>query len=448
MKTVNLSDQVIRKLQPLLKDSTHRHKIISSGRAGTKSSALAILAVLKILRKVPGSVVMIRKRHNKLRKTVFREVKRAISRLKLSGKKFKITVNPMQITYLPTGNTIYFVGSDNSDDTKGIIDDAGRPICTVIIDEVSDFFLSGNGGADEIQNIEATFIRGNDNDFQMIYAYNPPKNPNAGVNTWVAEMEKRQDVKHVHVTYLDVPAEWLGRGLIESAEILLATDERQYRWLWLGEVVGIDDLIYHMFDKLRHIRDPILKAYRHIYIGVDYGQMNATTFQAFGLNHVVHTLDGLDEYYHRGRDGRQKSPSDYGSDLAEMIKALSDKYCCREFFVYIDPSAKGLAEEAKRATIGLGINVRIRNAKNDVKLGISRVQKLFTFSRLCLSPNQKNAIDEIGKYEYDIKSIERGDEKPLKINDHAMDAIRYMVMGAWQQLKPYLPETEKEKEAA
>ena len=70
------------------------------------------------------SEVVIRKRHNKLRKTIYKEIKRAIKRLGIPESKFKITVSPMEVTYKPNGNTIYFTGSDSIDDTKGIIDES------------------------------------------------------------------------------------------------------------------------------------------------------------------------------------------------------------------------------------------------------------------------------------------------------------------------------------
>lgn len=448
-ETIRISDLIIPKFWPVFNDREHVHKVLSSGRAGTKSSASAIEVAYKILDSTPGSAVVIRKRHNKLRKTVYKEIKRAIKRLGLSESDFKVTVSPMEITYKPNGNTIYFAGSDSIDDTKGIIDES-RPIHTVLIDEVSDFFESGGQGEDELQNIEATFIRGNPKGFQMIYLFNPPKNPNAPVNQWARKMEARPDCLRVHVDYRDVPPEWLGSGLLSSAELLRKLDERQWRWLWLGQPIGVDELIYYMFDPVRHVQLPALAAYGRIVVGVDYGQMNATTFQAFGLNTETHSLDGLAEYYHSGRDAAQKSPSEYGKDFAAFVFGLATRTGCRQFVTFIDPSAKGLAEEIKRATRGLGVTVLIRNAENDMALGISRVQKLLTFGRLTLAPGQTNARREFGLYEYDKKSIEHGQEKPIKTNDHAMDAIRYAVMGAWSKLKPYLPATgddKKEKEA-
>ena len=113
--------------------------------------------------------------------------------------------------------------------------------------------------------------------------YNPPKNPNAPVNVWCKKMELRPDAIHKHVDYRDVPVNWIGKKLIESAELLKETDFKLYRWVWLGECIGVDDLIYYMFNK-NHRREPEAMYYKLIGIGVDYGQQNATTFQAGGLN--------------------------------------------------------------------------------------------------------------------------------------------------------------------
>lgn len=443
-KQIRLSQLIIPKFWPAFNDQTHGHIILDSGRAGTKSSMTAIRAIYDILDPaVQASTVIVRKRHNKLRSTVFAEARRAIGRLYLSERDFRITVSPMRITYKPTGNSIFFAGSDSPEDTKGIIDES-RPIRRCFIDEVSDFFIHGGLGRDELQNIEATFVRGNPEGFQTVYAFNPPKNPSAGVNVWAAEEAKSPDTLRVHVDYRDVPPEWLGPALLRSAELLRQTDEKQWRWLWLGEPVGLDDAIYYMFSEARHVKKPEGRI-SMIFIGADYGQMNATTFQAFGLDEQAHSLMGLAEYYHSGRDEAQKSPGEYAGDFAAFAAGLAKRYGCSRITVFIDPSAKGLSEEIKRAARGAG--VLVKPARNDVRLGISRVQKLLTFGRMSFSPAQVNAIREIRTYEYDPKSIERGEEKPMKQDDHAMDAMRYAIMGAWKYLRPYLPQTgEKEEE--
>ena len=77
-QTTRISDLIIRKFWPVFNDREHTHKILTSGRAGTKSSEAAIEVVYKIVSEEDCSAVVIRKRHNKLRKTVYKEIKRAI----------------------------------------------------------------------------------------------------------------------------------------------------------------------------------------------------------------------------------------------------------------------------------------------------------------------------------------------------------------------------------
>ena len=430
---------MIPKYLPIFNNKKIKHIILTSGRAGTKSSYAAIRTDYQIVSEPHGSAVVLRKHHNKLRKTVYKEMLRGINRLGISKKKFTITKSPMEITYKKYGTTIYFSGSDGIDDTKGIIDE-DKPIKLVVIDEATEFFDDGEG-EDELSNIEATFVRGNSSGFQMIYLYNPPKNPNAPINQWCKKMEKRDDCIHIHTDYRDVPVKWLGQDLIASAEAMKQADEKMYRWVWLGEAVGVDELIYYMFGDRHRQKPDSDRKYDRIYIGGDYGQQNATTFQAFGLDSYRKKFPGLGEYYHSGREtGKQKSPSEYAKDLVEFMDDLHEWYENRVFYIFLDPSAKGLAEEVRRATrTGLDYQVILRNAENDVGLGISRVQKALCFDIMSVSPKQENAVREFGTYEYDKKSIEKGKEVPVKESDHCMDAIRYVVMGVWKRLKHWLP---------
>ena len=436
-KQVKISDIVILKYLPLFNDKKHKHIILTSGRSGTKSSYAGIRTVYQITADARGSVVVLRKHHNKLRKTVYKEMLRGINRLQIPKNRFYITKSPMEITYKKYNTTIYFSGSDGIDDTKGIIDE-DKPIKLVIIDEATEFFDDGEGEA-ELANIEATFVRGNvDNDFQMIYLFNPPKNPNAPIMAWLQKMERRPDTIHIHTTYQDVPEAWLGKALIDSAEAMRLVDQKMYNWVWGGECVGVDELIYYMFSQ-SHIEDELPEAEKktigEIGIGIDYGQKNPTVFEAFGIDYNHRCLRGLDEYYHSGRESGQKSPSEYAADFKSFCENLEREYNRKISWVFIDPSAKGLAEEIKR----LVPDISIKDADNTVKLGISRVQKLLSFGCLKLSRKQPWLIKEMGLYQYDEKSIEKGKEEVLKINDHCQDGTRYAVMGMWKKIKYFLP---------
>lgn len=448
-KQVRISEIIIPKYQKIFNNRSVKHIVLTSGRAGTKSSFAGVRGIYQIVSDSSGSVVVLRKRHNKLRKTVYKEMLRGINRLGISKKKFAITKSPMEITYTKHGTTMYFAGSDGIDDTKGIIDE-DKPIKLVILDELTEFFDDGEG-EDELLNITATFARGNKGDFQMIYLFNPPKNPNSDIMKWLAKMKQRPDCIHIHTDYRDVPSDWLGPDLIQEAETLRDVDERQYNWVWLGKSIGIDEVIYYMFNA-RHMEEPPVPGvdrFPVIGIGGDYGQQNATTFQAAGLDMVHRKLRGLDEYYHSGREsGKQKAPSVYAKDFVRFVQMLGEQYGTQRvrFYLFLDPSAQGLQEEIKRASRFAGLPIVIRDAENDVKLGISRTQKALTFNILSISPKQENLINEIGVYAYDPKSIEKGKEEPVKIDDHCMDAIRYLVMGMWMKIKYWLPISEQEDE--
>lgn len=440
---MKISEIVIPKYQQIFNDTRHKHIILTSGRAGTKSSYAAIRADYQIVADPQGSVVVLRKHHNKLRKTVYKEMLRGINRLQIPKNRFYITKSPMEITYKKYGTTIYFSGSDGIDDTKGIIDE-DKPIKLVVLDELTEFFDNGEG-EDELANIEATFVRGNSAGFQMIYLYNPPKNPNAPVNQWCKKMEQRTDCIHIHTDYRDVPVEWLGQDLIKTAEAMKAVDPKMYRWTWLGKPVGVDDLVYYMFRPEYHIdkREQTADqkaAMGEIGIGVDYGQQNATVFEAFGIDYEKQVLRGLDEYYYSGRKtGKQKSPSEYAKDMKGFCEQLEQEYNRVVSYLFIDPSASGLIEEIKR----IMPHVAIYKAKNDVKLGIGRVQKLLGFKRMLLSKRQPYLAKEMGLYQYDPKSIERGKEEVIKTNDHCQDATRYAVMGMWKRIAFLLPVSER-----
>jgi PBSX family phage terminase large subunit len=440
-KQIKISDIIIPKYMPLFNDTKHKHIILTSGRAGTKSSYAGVKSIYQTVSDPAGSVVVLRKRHNKLRKTVYKEMIRGINRLQIDKNCFDIGKSPMEIRYKKHGTVLYFSGSDGIDDTKGIIDE-DKPIKLVVLDELTEFFDDGEG-EEELANIEATFVRGNKAGFQMIYLYNPPKNPNAPINLWCKKMEQRPDCIHIHTDYRDVPVDWLGEDLIASAKMMEQSDPKMYRWTWLGEPIGVDELIYYMYSEKNRYK-PENERYRIIGVGVDYGQQNATTYQPFGLNLEKRKLEGLIEYYHSGREtGKQKSPSIYAKDFISLTDELHEKYKCSIFYAYIDPSAGGLAEEIRRQAMNCDYQITIKKAENDVKVGIQRVQKCMSYGILTVSPMQPKLDWELGLYEYEKKSIQKGKEEPVKENDHGCDAMRYCIMGLWTKIKYFMPRAEQ-----
>ena len=167
------------------------HQIEMGGRSSTKTSYASIVVGSSVAEETPCGAVVVRKHHNKLYKTVYKEALRGLDRIGLQKKvHFKETKSPMEITMKHprdkkkhefSGNPIYFTGADNIDDTKGIID-VNVPIKVLFIDEITEFFKkSYEDGAEQLRNIVATFARGNNDWFRVIYAFNPPRNPKHAV---------------------------------------------------------------------------------------------------------------------------------------------------------------------------------------------------------------------------------------------------------------------------
>ena len=207
----------------------------------------------------------------------------------------------------------------------------------------------------------------------------------------------------------------------------------------------IDDLVYYMVNTELHYYDGLpeneKKTIGEIGVGVDYGQKNPTVFEAFGISYSRQTLCGLDEWYHCGRDEGQKSPSEYAKELKDFCDRLEKEYDRVVSWVFIDPSAAGLIEEVRR----IMPHIDVIPAFNDVKLGISRVQKFFSFRRILINQQKQTLlIKELGLYQYDPKSVEKGKEEVVKLNDHAADATRYLVCGMWGLISMFLPFTERE----
>lgn len=459
---VDLSKQIIPKHQALFVDSKSNREIedwfLTSGRSGSKSSAVSIYGSTEASEKLTA-VVYMRKNHNKLKQTVFAESKRSIHRIGLSiGKHTKTTQTPMKITFKHNGSSIYFTGSDNPDDTKGMIDE-NASISLVVIDELTEFFKMGyERGKEEIENIKATFLRGNNGQFRFIYLFNPPQNPNDPVMKFMEEklyyhdkkgkrIEKNHKARRIHTTYLDVPVEWQGQRLLDSAEDMKKRDEEYYRWLWLGESVGVKGLIYYMFDKDRHVVDYEGQHLTQVGIGVDYGHLNATTFNAYGIDRTKKRVQGILGYRHSGRETRQpKTVREYAEDFKAFVQEVEKKIDRKVEFYTIDPSATAFKIELRK----LLPNLRAVDAQNTVATGISRVQTLKRYDALVYDSQQKGAIEENGLYSWDEKKLDRGIEEPIKDHDHDMDGERYYIMAIYTKyllnLLPELKEVEKESE--
>jgi PBSX family phage terminase large subunit len=194
-----------------------------------------------------------------------------------------------------------------------------------------------------------------------------------------------------------------------------------YQRFILGLWVAAQGAIYDMWDERENTFDdasmpPGLKNSSARYVGIDYGTQNATVF--LDVYDDGSTLWVVDEYYYSGRaKGLQKEDSAYADDL-DAFTAKGE----RPRFVIIDPSAASFKATLKHR------GYRLKDADNEVVEGIRVVSTMIAKRRLKVHRNNcPNLLTERSAYVWDEKAANRGEEKPVKQADHALDALRYVV---------------------
>ena len=85
----------------------------------------------------------------------------------------------------------------------------------------------------------------------------------------------------------------------------------------------------------------------------------------------------------------------------------------------VDPSAASFIAALRQR------GVYVMEADNNVLDGIRRVAVLLRRRTLLISERCPRLIEEMGTYQWDEKAAQRGEEKPIKQNDHSADALRY-----------------------
>lgn len=186
--------------------------------------------------------------------------------------------------------------------------------------------------------------------------------------------------------------------------------QRYIKGLW----VVAEGVIYDMFDKTKHIVESITDLLKDTYyVSCDYGTQNATVFLLWCKNREGKWIC-VKEYYYSGRDEvSQKTNTQYADDLKKFLGNIKPKA------IIIDPSAASFIAELKKR------GYKIKKAKNDVIDGIRFVASLLNKEEIAFSKECKNTILEFNSYIWDVKASEKGEDKPIKQHDHAMDAVRY-----------------------
>ena len=174
-----------------------------------------------------------------------------------------------------------------------------------------------------------------------------------------------------------------------------------------------EGIIYPMYENaIEAVPEYTAEDVKTYCLSIDYGTMNA--FAAILWEKHGQTWYAAKEYYHSGRDtGIQKTDEEYATDLDAFIEGHE------RMETIIDPSAASFITLLQKRK-----NYRVHNANNAVADGIRETATALQNGKIKISPNCKNWIKEASGYVWDDTMAE---DRPVKVNDHLMDATRYFV---------------------
>lgn len=265
MTQIELTDLIapsFYKFHGAVKNKKYTHYWAKGGRGSTKSSEISLEIIMGMMSDPNANAVVLRRVKETLRESVYDQMLWAIDKLGVSHL-WHDSLNPLSITYKPTGQKILFKGADKPKKVKS--SKFRRGYAKYIWYEEADEFEN----MDDIRTINQTLVRGGE-DIVVFYSYNPPQSVNNWINAEVEAQKLRSDTLVHSSTYLDVPREWLGRQFIEEAEWTKKQYPKKYEHIYLGIVTGTGAEVFTNVTK-RPITDDEIKTFDKIHRGLDHG---------------------------------------------------------------------------------------------------------------------------------------------------------------------------------
>ncbi|MFI9824427.1 PBSX family phage terminase large subunit [Streptomyces sp. NPDC052013] len=268
----------------------------------------------------------------------------------------------------------------------------------------------------------------------LIFATTNPDNPGHWVRKeWLSRADEL-GIRTWHFVMDDNPA---------LSEDYKARMKRNFTGLWyrryiLGHWVQSEGAIYEMFDPKKHVVSTLPRIDRWLCDAIDYGTVNPYADILLGLG-ADRKLYVVSEYrYDSRRERRQMTDSEYSRArrqwLAKVKQPGTNVVGVSPEYTVVDPSASSYIEQLHRDQV-LGVT----QADNSVLDGIRTVSSLLSTEDLYIHESAEGLIDELPGYSWDDEAAERGDDKPIKENDHSCDALRYGVRTTESLWRPYLP---------
>jgi phage terminase large subunit len=432
------------------RDITHKNHteyIFKGGRGSAKSSFVAQIITELLVNDPDSHALALRQVGETLRDSVFAQVQWAINKLGLSDK-FKSTLSPMEIEYLPTGQKIYFRGGDDPGKIKSITPTFGY-IKFVWFEELDQF-----RGQNAIRMVEQS-IRGGD-DIIYLKSFNPPPTKSNWANKYL-EIPKATQYQH-HSNYLGlpeaylkneklreaipldvmipayanlaVPKEWLGNTWLEEAEHLKQVNPLAYEHEYLGIAVNDGGLVFPNVIQ-QTITDDQIKQFDRVLNGLDWGYaINPASYGKMNYDATRRILHVFGEAQYL----RRSNESLFNQLVADgLIRKEEYRENGKPMVSYPDLI---IADSAEPKSVGdfksFGANIRgAEKGPESVRYSIKWLQGL---TAIIIDPVRAPVhAQQFSNYEYErTKDGEIIDEYPDKDND-TIDDVRYATNLIWRR---------------
>ena len=381
-----------------------RYRVCKGSRASKKSKTTALWYITNLMKYPDANLLVVRKVCRTLKDSCFTELKWAINRLGVQNH-WEIKESPLEMTYKPTGQKIYFRGLDDPLKVTSITVEHGY-LCWMWVEEAYEI-----GNEDDFNMLDES-IRGaipqETGLFKQITLTFNPWNE----HHWIKKrFFDNPDDETLAMTTNYLCNEWLDEADRKVFETMRLNNPRRYRVAGLGDWGIVDGLIFENWEEKAFDIDKVRRlASVKSAFGLDFGYTNDPSALFCGLvDESAKTLWVFDEMYKYGMSNeRIASEVTTMGYRKERIRAES-----------AEPKSIDRLRE-----LGLSRIQKADKGKDSVNAGIDFLQDY----HIIVHPRCVNFITEISNYTWDtdIKTGKRLN-KPIDDFNHLMDAMRYAV---------------------
>lgn len=378
-----------------------RYRVCKGSRASKKSKTTALWFIVNMMKYPQANALVIRKTFRTIKNSCYTELKWAVHRLGVDAW-WDFKLNPLEATYKPTGQKIYFRGLDDPLKVTSITVDVGV-LCWAWLEEAYEVMKEDDF------NILDESIRGGVPDGSGLFkqwtiTFNP-WNEHHWLKKRFFDAAPDSDILVMTTNYLC--NEWLDAADRKVFDDMKRRNPRRYAVAGLGEWGIVDGLVYEHWREERFDLDTVRRLPGVVScFGLDFGYTNDPTALFCGLlDKENKRLYVFDEMYQRGMSNRR---------IAETIQSIGYG---KERITADSAEPKSIDE-----LVSLGIRAQAaKKGKDSIQNGIQWIQDL----EIIIHPQCVNFVTEISNYTWDKDKFGNALNVPIDDFNHLMDAMRY-----------------------